>query len=41
MSLAMAARADMRGNCWLGWETGFTIRLRPNKPAKLPGRPTS
>jgi hypothetical protein len=41
MSLAMAARAGMRGNCCLGWETRCTIRLRPNKLAKPPGHPMS
>ncbi len=33
MILAMAALAGTRGHCWLGWETCFTIRLVPTKPA--------
>jgi len=37
----MAARAGTRGHCWQGWETCFTIRLGPNKPATLPGHLTS
>ena len=37
----MAARAGTHGNCWLGWETRFTIRFPPNKPAKPPGHLTS
>ena len=37
----MAALAGTRGNCWLGWDTRFTIRLRPNKPAQPTGHPTS